>query len=71
METYEVDRTALETPVVDSTDASQSAIGQSTAIDYNLASIHKNAVIIVNPLVSLLGSQLEIETFEVRGTSRS
>lgn len=36
-----------------STDASHSVIGRTTAIDYNLASIHKNAVIIVNRTVAV------------------
>lgn len=36
-----------------STDASHSAIGRMTAIDYNLASIHKNAAILVNTIVAV------------------
>ena len=36
---------------VSSTDASHSAIGGSTAIDYNLGSIHKNAVLIVDETI--------------------
>jgi hypothetical protein len=36
-----------------STDASHSAIGRTTALDYNLAGIHKNAVIIVNRTVAV------------------
>ncbi|MEY2501285.1 MAG: hypothetical protein QOI07_1619 [Verrucomicrobiota bacterium] len=36
-----------------STDASHSAIGRTTALDYNLASIHKNAVIVVNKTVAV------------------
>jgi hypothetical protein len=34
-----------------STDASHSSIGRSTAIDYNLASMHKNAILIVGRTV--------------------
>jgi hypothetical protein len=41
-----------------STDASHSAIGRSTAIDYNLGSIHKNAVLIVDETVAIEASIL-------------
>lgn len=36
-----------------STDASHSAIGRSTAIDYNLGSMHKNAILIVDEIVAI------------------
>ncbi len=36
-----------------STDASHSAIGRSTAIDYNLGNMHKNAVLIVDETVAI------------------
>ena len=48
--------TAGEPP--SSTDASHSMIGCSTALDYNLASIHKNAVLIVEETVAIEGPVL-------------
>jgi hypothetical protein len=48
------DRGSAATPIiVSSTDASHSAIGSSTAVDYNLASIHKNSSIIADEIVSI------------------
>lgn len=38
---------------VSSTDASHSTIGRSTAIDYNLGSIHKNAILIISETVAV------------------
>ncbi len=37
----------------DGTEASQSSIGTSTAVDYNLASIQKNSIIILDPIVQI------------------
>ena len=48
------DRTSAAAPLgVSATDASHSSIGSSTAVDYNLASIHRNAAIISDEIVSL------------------
>ena len=41
------------------TDASQSAIGSSTAVDYNLSSIHRNAVLIIGPVVATTGGEFD------------
>ena len=43
----------LTSEELSSTDASHSGIGRATAIDYNLASIHKNAVIVVDRTVAV------------------
>lgn len=39
--------------IVSATDASHSAIGRTTAVDYNLSSIHRNGIIAVNEIVSI------------------
>jgi hypothetical protein len=63
METYKLNSTSPEIVyTADATDASQSAIGSSTAVDYNLASIHKNSIILVNPLVQVSTYEFGYET---------
>lgn len=42
-----------QTFAISSTDASHSGIGTATPIDYNLANIQKNSVIVVNVTVSI------------------
>lgn len=39
--------------IVSATDASHSAIGRTTAVDYNLSSIHRNGVIVVDEVVGM------------------
>ncbi len=51
---------SLDISVVSSTDASHSGIGTSTALDYNLASIHKNAVLLLPAECS--GSEVAMPT---------
>ena len=60
METLFGTRTAVTQDAVSATDASYSAIGRSTAIDYNLGSMHKNGIIVVNQIVAL--RPIEAET---------
>jgi len=69
METYENDRTAVESRRADPTEASQSAIGNSTTVDYNLSSIHRNAVLIISPVVALTGYEFYTKGPEFTGTS--
>ena len=64
METHDLDQLAQKTTAVNATDASQSAIGTSTAVDYNLASIHRNATIIFDPLVYISDFAFEPQTSE-------
>jgi len=53
-----------QTFAISSTDASHSGIGTATPIDYNLGSIQKNSVIIVNVTVgvSRIGEPAEEES---------
>jgi hypothetical protein len=70
MEAHEINFTAVQSVTFDGTEASQSSIGTSTAVDYNLASIHKNSVILVDPLVHVEYFQFEPETFEACSSRR-
>lgn len=64
METQPVTVTRQVIYLADETEASQPLIGTSTALDYNLASIHKNAIIVTDSLVYLQGVEFPPETVE-------
>jgi hypothetical protein len=53
MEALSVNAQFYQTFGISSTDASHSGIGTATPIDYNLANIQKNSVIIVNVTVGV------------------